>query len=104
MPTPQGIGPNGNPYNILVVDDSMFVRKQLEQILLSEGFKIIATAANGQEGIDKYKELFPKIDMVTMDITMPIMDGITSLQLIREFDPNAKIVVISALEIGRAHV
>lgn len=97
MPTPQGIGPNGNPYNILVVDDSMFVRKQLEQILLSEGFKIIATAANGQEGIDKYKELFPKIDMVTMDITMPIMDGITSLQLIREFDPNAKIVVISAL-------
>ncbi len=94
---PQGIKPNGEPYKVLLVDDSMFVRKQLEQILLSEGYEIVGTATNGQEGLDKYKELFPAVNLVTMDITMPVMDGITSLQLIKEFDTKANVVVISAL-------
>ena len=93
----QGVSPDGVPYKVLLVDDSMFVRKQLEQILLSEGFDVIASADNGYEGVEKYKELFPKIDLVTMDITMPVMDGITALEKIIEFDDEATIIMISAL-------
>ena len=93
----EGISPEGTPYNILVVDDSIFVKKQLSQILTSEGFNIIDTAADGEEAVEKYKEHHPNIDLVTMDITMPKMDGITALEKIIEFDKGAKIVMISAL-------
>lgn len=85
------------PYKVLIVDDSMFVTKQISQILSLEGFEVIATAADGEEGVAKYKALFPKIDLVTMDITMPKMDGVTALEQIREFDPEARVVMISAL-------
>jgi len=94
---PDGIKPDGTPFRVLVVDDSMFVAKQIGQILTSEGYEVTATAADGQEGVEKYKELFPNIDLVTMDITMPKMDGITALEHIMNFDKNAKVVMISAL-------
>ncbi len=94
---PEGLNDSGNPYRMLLIDDSMFIIKQLSQILISEGFEILGTALNGLEGLEKYKELHPNVDMVTMDITMPQMDGITSLEKILEFDKNAKIVMISAL-------
>jgi two-component system chemotaxis response regulator CheY len=88
---------DGTPYRVLVVDDSMFVTKQIGQILTSEGFEVAGTAADGQEGLDKYKELYPNVDLVTMDITMPKMDGVTSLEKIMEFDKSARVVMISAL-------
>lgn len=94
---PQGVRADGIPYKVLLVDDSMFVRKQLEQILLSEGFDVVATAENGQDGVEKYKELYPNINLVTMDITMPVMDGVTALEKIVEFDSEANVVMISAL-------
>ncbi|ADN02655.1 response regulator [Spirochaeta thermophila] len=94
---PEGIKENGEPYRVLVVDDSMFVTKQISQILASEGFEIIATAGDGEEAVEKYKELYPKVDLVTMDITMPKMDGVTALEKIMEFDKNARVVMISAL-------
>lgn len=94
---PQGISPSGVPYRVLIVDDSIFVRKQLEQILTSEGFQIAGTAENGQEGIDKFLAIQPKVDLVTMDITMPVMDGLTALEQIMAKDPEATVVVISAL-------
>jgi two-component system, chemotaxis family, chemotaxis protein CheY len=47
--------------------------------------------------VDKYKELYPKVDLVTMDITMPNMDGVTALEQIIEFDKNAKVIMVSAL-------
>ncbi len=94
---PEGLKPDGTPYRVLVVDDSMFVGKQLSQILTSAGFDVIATASNGEEGLEKYKELHPNVDLVTMDITMPKMDGVTELQKIIEFDANATVVMISAL-------
>jgi two-component system chemotaxis response regulator CheY len=75
----------------------MFVAKQLSQILTSEGFEIIGTAADGEEGVQKYKELYPNVDLVTMDITMPKMDGVTALEQIIEFDKNARIIMVSAL-------
>jgi two-component system chemotaxis response regulator CheY len=92
-----GLKESGEPYRVLVVDDSMFVAKQLTQILTSEGFEVVDTASNGQEALEKYKEHYPNVDLVTMDITMPKMDGVTALEKIIEFDKNARVVMISAL-------
>jgi two-component system chemotaxis response regulator CheY len=94
---PEGVKEDGKAFRVLIVDDSMFVTKQIGQILTSEGFEVAATASNGEEGLEKYKELYPKIDLVTMDITMPVMDGVTALEKIIEFDKNANIIMISAL-------
>ncbi|MBN1616388.1 MAG: response regulator [Spirochaetales bacterium] len=94
---PEGLKADGTPYRVLVVDDSMFVAKQIGQILTSEGYEVVTTATDGLDGVEKYKELCPNIDLVTMDITMPKMDGITALEQIMAFDKNAKIVMISAL-------
>ncbi|MFQ3621183.1 MAG: response regulator [Spirochaetales bacterium] len=94
---PEGLKEDGTPYRVLIVDDSMFVTKQIGQILTSEGFEIAGVASDGQEAVDKYKELYPNVDLVTMDITMPKMDGVTALEKIMEFDKNAKVVMISAL-------
>lgn len=94
---PDGLRPDGNPYRIMVVDDSMFVAKQITQILTSEGYNVVAQAGDGLQAVEKYKELYPNVDLVTMDITMPNMDGLTALQKIVEFDKNAKVVMISAL-------
>lgn len=94
---PEGLKTDGTKFRVLVVDDSMFVAKQLGQILTSEGYEIVATAKDGKEGVDKYKELCPNVDLVTMDITMPRMDGITALEQIMTFDRNARVVMVSAL-------
>ena len=94
---PEGLKEDGTKVRVLVVDDSMFVAKQIGQILSSEGYEIIATAVDGKEGVDKYKDLYPNVDVVTMDITMPRMDGITALEQIMAFDKNARVVMISAL-------
>ncbi|HQO65295.1 MAG TPA: response regulator, partial [Spirochaetales bacterium] len=58
---------------------------------------VIATASDGLAGVEKYKELSPGIDLVTMDITMPKMDGVTALEKILEYDKNAVVVMVSAL-------
>ncbi|MCH5290616.1 MAG: response regulator [Treponema sp.] len=94
---PEGLKLDGSKFRVLVVDDSVFVAKQLTQILTSDGYEIIATAQDGKEGVDKYKELCPNVDLVTMDITMPRMDGITALEQIMAFDKNARVVMVSAL-------
>jgi two-component system, chemotaxis family, chemotaxis protein CheY len=96
-PKAPGINPDGLPYRILVIDDSVFVQKQLKQILTSERFDVVDVANDGLEGVNKYKLITPPVDLVTMDITMPNMDGITALKTILEFDPNAKIVMMSAI-------
>ena len=81
---------------ILVTDDSKMARKMVIKTLTEniEGDLEIFEAQNGQEALDLYKELSPKI--VFLDLTMPIMDGFTALEKIKEFDKNAKVVVISA--------
>ena len=94
---PQGIKADGTPFKVLLVDDSVFVTKQISQILGSEGYEITGVAGDGFEGVQKYKELCPNVDLVTMDITMPKMDGITALEQIMEFDKNARVVMITAL-------
>lgn len=94
---PEGMKLDGTKFRVLIVDDSMFVAKQLGQILTSEGYEVVATAVDGKDGVDKYKELCPNVDLVTMDITMPRMDGITALEQIMAFDKNARVVMVSAL-------
>ena len=93
----QGIKKDGTPYKVLLVDDSVFIRKQLAQILTSEGYEIVGQANDGVEGVDLYKKLAPNVDMVTMDITMPKLDGISALEQILAFDKKAKIIMITAL-------
>ncbi len=90
-----GISDLGKQYRILLIDDSAFVVKQLQQIFVSENYKVVGTAENGEEGVLMYKEHKP--DLVTLDITMPKMDGITALTKIMEFDKEAKVVMVSAL-------
>ena len=63
---------------VLVVDDAQFMRMMLKDILIKNGFEIIGEAKNGAEALEKYKELKP--DIVTLDITMPEVDGITALK------------------------
>jgi two-component system chemotaxis response regulator CheY len=90
-----GIKPEGVPYRVLVVDDSMFIAKQLGQIFTSEGFEIADSAVDGAQGVEKYKALRP--DLVTLDITMPVMDGVSALEKILEFDKQASVIMVSAL-------
>lgn len=80
---------------VLVVDDAAFMRMMLKDILSKAGHEIVGEAANGVEAVEKYKELKP--DVVTMDITMPEMNGIDAIKEIRKFDPGATIIVCSAM-------
>ena len=94
---PEGVRVDGTKIRVLIVDDSIFVAKQLGQILTSEGYEIVATAVDGKDGVDKYKELCPNVDLVTMDITMPNCDGIQSLKQIKAADAGANVVMCSAM-------
>ena len=80
---------------ILVVDDAAFMRMMIKNILSKNGYEIVGEAENGQVAIELYKKLKP--DLVTMDITMPEMNGIDGVKAIREFDPDAKIIMCSAM-------
>lgn len=80
---------------VLIVDDAAFMRMSLKTILEKNGFVVAGEAENGQIGVRKYKELSP--DVVTLDITMPEMDGLTALKEIRKIDSNAKVVIVSAM-------
>jgi len=80
---------------VLVVDDAVFMRMMLKDILLKNGFIVVGEASNGNEATALYQELRP--DIVTMDITMPEMDGITAVKEIKKIDSNAKIVMCSAM-------
>lgn len=80
---------------ILIVDDAAFMRLALKSLLQGGGFEVVGEAEDGIVALDKYKELQP--DIVTMDITMPKMDGIEALKSILQVDPKAKIIMVSAL-------
>jgi two-component system chemotaxis response regulator CheY len=79
---------------VLVVDDAAFMRMMIRDILSKEGF-IIHEAVNGADAVQKYGELGP--DLVTMDITMPEMNGIDALRAIRAADPDARVLMVSAM-------
>ena len=79
---------------ILIVDDSRTSRRILKDILERNGHTIVGEAVNGKEGYEMYQSNNP--DIVTMDITMPVMDGIDSLKLIMRFNPEAKVIMVTA--------
>lgn len=80
---------------ILIVDDAAFMRMMLKDILTKGGHDVVGEAENGLVAIQKYSELKP--DIVTMDITMPEMEGVEAVKEIRKKDANAKIVMCSAM-------
>jgi len=82
--------------NILIVDDSTVMRRGLDLILTKAGHKIVGQAASGEQAFTLFCQLRP--DLVTMDITMPGIDGIETLQKILKIDPAAKVIMISALD------
>ena len=82
-------------YKVLVVDDAAFMRLAIKNVLEKNGFLVVGDAKNGRKAVEKYIETRP--DIVTMDITMPDMTGIDALKKIREIDPDAKVVMISAM-------
>ena len=85
---------------VLIVDDAAFMRMAIRNILVKHDFEVVDEAENGRSGLQKYKELKP--DIVTMDITMPEMTGLEALKEIIAFDPEAKIVMVSAM--GQEHM
>lgn len=80
---------------ILVCDDAAFMRMMLKDILVKLGHEVIGEASNGAEAIEEYKRLKP--DLVTMDITMPEVDGIEALAGILDYNKNAKVIMCSAM-------
>lgn len=80
---------------ILITDDALFMRVTLKNILTQNGFEVVGEAENGAQSVKLFKELQP--DLVTMDITMPEMDGISALKEIKALDPSAKVVMCSAM-------
>ncbi|MBP6920680.1 MAG: response regulator [Candidatus Omnitrophica bacterium] len=85
-------------HRILVVDDALFMRRMISEILEAHGYRICAYAASAKEAVEKYKEHNP--DLVTMDIVMPMMeelDGIGAVRQIVEYDPRARILICSVI-------
>lgn len=80
---------------ILIVDDAAFMRMMIRDILTKNGFEVVGEAQDGAQAVEKFKELHP--DLITMDITMPEMDGIAALKEIKKLDPNAKVIMCSAM-------
>lgn len=80
---------------ILIVDDASFMRMMIKDILTKNGFEVVGEAENGAIAVEKYKELNP--ELVIMDITMPEMDGIQAVKEIININPNAKIIMCSAM-------
>lgn len=81
--------------NILICDDAAFMRMMIKDILTKNGYEIAGEAENGAKAVEKYNETKP--DLVLMDITMPEMDGIQALKKIKEGDPNATVIMCSAM-------
>ncbi len=80
--------------NIMLVDDSRIITRTLSKIMHNSRINVVGIASNGEEAVTMYQELQP--DIVTMDITMPIMNGIEALKAIKEFDDKARVIMITS--------
>ena len=83
------------PARLMIVDDTLFMRRMLRDLLTRQGYEVVAEARNGREALENYQQTHP--DLVIMDITMPEMDGISAVRAILQVHPQARIVMCSAL-------
>ncbi len=81
---------------LLIVDDALIMRKRIKDIAERAGWEIAGEAANGEEAVEMYRQESP--DLVTLDIVMPKMDGVTALKHVLAADPRARVVMISAVD------
>lgn len=81
--------------SVLIVDDAAFMRMKMMKLLTDNGYDVVGEAGNGEEAVLKYQQLKP--DLVIMDITMPVMDGIAAIGEIRKLDDDAKVIICSAM-------
>lgn len=81
---------------LLVTDDSMIIREMIKDVAVEAGWRIVGEAADGQEAIDRYQALRPTA--VTLDLVMPEFDGLHGLKGIRAFDPDAQVLLVSAID------
>lgn len=82
-------------YKVLIADDSKFMRQLLKKTIMCEHYVVIAEAANGSEAIDLYKKMAP--DIVLLDLTMDGINGMTALKEIKKLNPNANVIICSAM-------
>ena len=82
-------------HTVLICDDAIFMRTMVGDILQQAGFDVVGEAETGLQAVEKYKQLKP--DLVTMDIVMPDMDGIEAVRGIVADDPQARILMCSAM-------
>lgn len=81
---------------LLIVDDALFMRMMIRDAAVSAGWEVVGEAANGEEGFEKFKQTLP--DLVTLDLVMPVQGGIDTLKRILALKPDARVVVVSALD------
>jgi len=93
--TPDGIRPNGRPFRVMVVDGKDFHQKQIAQILESEKYHVVATAANGKEALQKIDSLDAPLDLVTTELDMPILDGYALVYELNQRKNSPVVVFIS---------
>jgi len=84
------------PGTLLITDDAMIIREMIKDAVQPAGWSVVGEAANGQQAIERYLDLRP--DVVTLDLVMPEFDGLYALRGIRAADPEARILVLSALD------
>ncbi|MBD2847372.1 response regulator [Paenibacillus sp. IB182496] len=85
---------------IMIVDDAAFMRMVIKQMLTESGYEVVAEAVNGRDAIQKFNEVSP--DLVTMDITMPELDGVEAVKEIKKINAEARVIMCSAM--GQQHM
>lgn len=91
----RGIKADGTPIKVMTVDDSPISRKMVRKALEPEGFLIVGEAGNGKEAVERYPQFQP--DVITMDVTMPVMDGLDAASMIKSINPQQRIIILSAM-------
>jgi two-component system chemotaxis response regulator CheY len=81
---------------VLIVDDALIMRKRIREIAERAGWEVVGEASNGEEAVAMYREVSP--DLMTLDIVMPKMDGVSALKEVMGMDPNARVVMVSAVD------
>ncbi len=92
---PDGLKPGGKQYRVMVVEEKDFLRKQLVQILESEKYHVVAAVDNGQAALDAYKKMDGKLDLITTNLDMPILDGYALMYNLNQFPNRPPIVFVS---------